>query len=320
MQAHLKEIYTQHLLNAVIEEKKELAIKMIEHGASIFSEQGDKVDAIYLCLDLNHLDMLNTILDAYHKKNGWHNVGIIPEYLFNHYFNHIFKQDNVSALSIFDKHGFIDFAINFDPKPDRYYKEKKKEALEFSDMFKLGATKSIVYCHDKLDEIEWITSLSQKIQYDFLASSYNTRLLSKQAHLEFVHTMKDLNSDGFELALLNALLSVEKITYLERNDHNEKNPSFLHLITNYFEVGVNPHVNLTDLQIPKRFKQKEAYPKLSEFYKRMEYNQAFILKTRPYDTFLSNIQYAETKIAIEKHIMEKATLAVMEDNRKTLKI
>lgn len=324
MQTHLREIYTQHLLNAVIEEKKELAIKMIEHGASIFSEKSDAVDAIYLCLDLNHLDMLNTILTTYHKKHEWGENGTTPEYLFQHYFQCIFKKDNVQALSIFDKHGLIDFAINFDPNPDRHYQQRKVEALSFSDMFKVGATKSILYCYDKLGEDKWIESLRYKIQYDLSVSSYDTVLLPKKEHFEFVQTMKHLNSDGFDLALLSALVSIEKTHYLVRNDHSEKNPNFLHIITDYLEVGLNPNMELLEMEIPQKFKDKEnLFPNLKDIFSKINYKQGLILKQRPHDCFFSMIAYEETQMAIEKYIMEKATHSSSSQdagNKKILKI
>lgn len=313
MPSNLTQIYTEHLISAVIENNTALAKKMIQHGAQIFSQKSDDADALYICLDLAHLDMLDTILESYLQLTKWSEKEkeYIPSYLFQNYFQRIFKEDNVQALSILDKHGVIDFAM----KHQFEKTHQKQEQLTMSDMMKVGATQCILYCYDKLPEVDWITALSSKIRNDLTVSTYDNQLLPIKEHATFIQSMKNLNPEGFQLALANALFSMKDTLYLERPDK----PSFLYLMTNYFNAGLNLSEKLVDIDISYINEGKRG-TYLKDLNAWTQRNRDSVMRERPEDTFMSMIKYDETKIAIEKWVLENATHSVQSDQKKTLKI
>jgi hypothetical protein len=312
MPNNLYQIYTQHLIEAIIHENLPLIKKMIDHGAEIMTNKVDNADAIYIALDLNHLETLDYMLSYYTEKYSFSDYKQLTSFVFEDYFDVIFKNDNVKALSILDKHGMLDLVSRF-----RY------EEYSMKKMMQLGATQCIMYSYDRLGEHEFTKELSEKIRSDLSVVEYEYKLMNQKEHKEFILSLKELNPEGFQIALTHALFSMKNNTYLERSDK----PSYLHLITNYFEAGLIPKQEMKDIQIPNITIDKieqisnNQYQKFYKYFLKLKEES---LKTMPNCTFMDFIKYDETKqaleIAIEKHFLDNSLNKSIEKTEKILKI
>lgn len=280
--------YTRNLIDAVVQENKSLAQKMIEHGANIVARKMQAVDAIYIALDLNHLDMLEHILKHYTLHNDLEYIGF-PSFVFERYFDLIFKTDNIQALAIFDKYSLIDIAL-------------KNEEKEFRciDMMRQCATQCLLYTHDKFSMGEWIEALSEKIRHDLVVSSYQNCLPEATEHLEFVLNLQKINPQLFQLALANALFEMKDCLYLARPDKKDS----LYIMTDYMLAGLNPNQELKDMNVPY-IDEAIADNQMKRFNQKVKCNYGHISEIKTQYNFYSLIKYEETRIAVEKFMLEK---------------
>lgn len=311
MPKNLTQIYSQQLIEAVIHEDLPLIKKMIDHGAELITQKVDEADAIYIALDLNHLDTLDYMLKCYTEKCQFSEYKNLTTFVFEDYFSVIFKNDNVKALSIFDKYGMLDLVLRF-----------RQEEYSMKNMIQVGATQCILYSYDKLHEIDFIKYLTEKIRADLVVSSHENVFLGKDEHQQFVSSLKELNPEGFQIALISAVCSMKKSMYIEMPDR----ASFLHLMTNYFKVGLNPHQKMSEMVFPElseeRKEQLNTYSR--NFLNQCVNNYTKAKSMTPDDTFMDLIYYDETKksieIVIEKNLLETSLQEPIKKTEKILKI